>query len=79
VSVSVSLPLHHKVQKFSSGTGSRGWSRKKGRNTVVVWWWCMFLFMYRNLILLQAADKSLELLGALRNQRDKKGHTVTGL
>jgi len=25
------------VQKFSSGTGSPGWSRKKGRKTVVVW------------------------------------------
>jgi len=24
------------VQKFSSGTGSPGWSRKKGRKTVVV-------------------------------------------
>jgi len=24
VSVSVNLPLHHKVQKFSSGTGSLG-------------------------------------------------------
>jgi len=29
VSASVNLPLHHKVQKFSSGTGSPGWSRKK--------------------------------------------------
>jgi len=28
--------LHHKVQKFSSGTGSPGWSRKKGCKTVVV-------------------------------------------
>jgi len=28
--------LHHKVQKFSSGTSSPGWSRKKGRKTVVV-------------------------------------------
>ena len=37
VSASVNLPLHHKVQKFSSGTGSPGWSRKKGRKTVV---WC---------------------------------------
>jgi len=37
VSVSVNLPLHHKVQKFSSGTGSPGLSRKKGRKTVVVW------------------------------------------
>jgi len=31
----VNLPLHHKVQKFSSGTGSLEWSRKKGRETVV--------------------------------------------
>jgi len=36
VSACVNLPLHHKVQKFSSGTGSLGWSRKKGRKTVVV-------------------------------------------
>jgi len=36
VSASVNLPLHHKVQKFSSGTGSPGWSRKKGHKTVVV-------------------------------------------
>ena len=36
VSASVNLPLHHEVQKFSSGTGSPGWSRKKGRKTVVV-------------------------------------------
>jgi len=36
VSASVNLPLRHKVQKFSSGTGSPGWSRKKGRKTVVV-------------------------------------------
>jgi len=39
VSASVNLPLYHKVQKFSSGTGSPGWSLKKGRKTVVVWWW----------------------------------------
>jgi len=38
VSASVNLPLHHKVQKFSSGTGSPGWSRTKGRETVVVVW-----------------------------------------
>jgi len=36
VSASVNLDLHHKVQKFSSGTGSPRWSRKKGRKTVVV-------------------------------------------
>jgi len=40
VSASVKLPLHHKVQKFSSVTSSPGWSWKKGRKTVVVWWWC---------------------------------------
>jgi len=38
VSASVNLPLHHKVQKFSSGTGSPRWSRKKGRKTVVCVW-----------------------------------------
>ena len=36
VSGSVNLSLHHKVQKFSSGTGSHGWSLKNGRKTVVV-------------------------------------------
>jgi len=36
VSASVNLLLHHKVQKFPSGTGSPGWSRKKGCKTVVV-------------------------------------------
>jgi len=38
VSASVNLPFHHKVQKFSSGTGLPGWSRKNGSKTVVVWW-----------------------------------------
>ena len=36
VSASVDLPLHHTVQKFSSGTGSPGLSRKKGRKMVAV-------------------------------------------
>jgi len=36
VFASVNLPLHHKVQKFSSGIGSPGWSRRKGRKMVVV-------------------------------------------
>jgi len=35
VSAFVNLPLHYKVQKFSSGTGSRRWSQKKGRKTDV--------------------------------------------
>jgi len=36
VSASVNLPLHHKVQKFSSGADSPRWSQKMGRKTVVV-------------------------------------------
>ena len=36
VSAYVNPPLHHKVQKFSSGTGFPEWSRKKGRKTVEV-------------------------------------------
>ena len=44
MSASVNLPLHHKVQKFSSGTISPGWSRKKGRKTVW-WWWYYFQFL----------------------------------
>jgi len=45
VSASVNLSLHHKDQKFSSLTGSPGWSRKKGRETVVMCgtWCVMFL------------------------------------
>ena len=35
MSASVNLSLHHKVLKFSSGTGSPGWSWKKGRKRVV--------------------------------------------
>ena len=36
VSACVNLPVHHKVQKFSSGTGSLEWSQRKGRKMVVV-------------------------------------------
>jgi len=36
VSASVNLPLHHKVQEFSSGTGSLGLSRKNSCKRVVV-------------------------------------------
>jgi len=37
VSASVNCTLYHNVQKFSSGTGSPGWSQKKVRKTVVLW------------------------------------------
>jgi len=45
VSASVNLPWHHKVQKFSSGTGSPVWSRKKRRKRVV----CVIFTMYAKL------------------------------
>jgi len=35
MSASVSLPVHHIVQKFFSGIGSPGWSQKKA----VKWLW----------------------------------------
>jgi len=41
VSASVDLPLHHKVQKFSSGTGLPGWSRKRA----VKWSWSWMPFL----------------------------------
>ena len=41
VSASVNLPLHHKVQKCSYGTGSPGWSWKKGHKMVVVCGGCL--------------------------------------
>ena len=33
VSASDNLLLHHKVHRFSSGTGSPGWYQKNGRKT----------------------------------------------
>jgi len=52
VSGSVNLPLHYKVQKFSSGTGSPGWSQKKGRKMVVVVWFLLSsLFFCHTLVL----------------------------
>jgi len=50
VSASVNLPLHHKVQKFSSGTGSPGWSRKKGRKTVVCMCVCVNIMTYQHIL-----------------------------
>jgi len=45
VSASVNLPLHHNVQKFTSGTGSPSWSQKKGCKTVLVWC-CGMVYQY---------------------------------
>jgi len=38
VSAAVNLPLQHKVQKFSSVTGSPGWSQKRALGAVVAQW-----------------------------------------
>jgi len=46
VSASVSLPLHHKVQKLYSGTGSPGWSQKKGHKTVVVFKLLLYFYSF---------------------------------
>jgi len=42
VSASVNLPLRHKVQKFSSGTGSPGWS---GKRAVKQLWWLFIIVL----------------------------------
>ena len=42
----VSLPLHHEVQRFSSGTGSPGWSQKESRKTVVVCVYVCYLLIH---------------------------------
>jgi len=52
VSASVNLPLHHKVQKFSSGTGSPGWSRKKSVKRL----WCGVVVVVIALSYLQCLD-----------------------
>jgi len=54
VSASVNLPLHQKVQKFSSGTVSPRWSQRKGRKmlVVVVWYYivCVCAFVVLALV-----------------------------
>jgi len=39
VSASVNLPLHHKVQRFSSGTGSPSGPGKRAVKQLWWWWW----------------------------------------
>jgi len=71
VSASVNLPLHHKVQKFSSGTISPGWSWKKGHTTVVV---CYYACLKDIVTTLEFADMSLLRKRCLLTAR---AHTVT--
>jgi len=46
VSASVNRPLHHKVQKFSSGTGSPGCPGKRA----VKWLWCGGVSQFQDLV-----------------------------
>jgi len=46
LSASVNLPLHYKVQKFSSGTGSPWWSQKKGRKMDVCVCACIYFVLF---------------------------------
>jgi len=48
---SINLLLHHKVQKFTSGTSSHGWCGKKGRKTVLVV--CVYDYVLKSLITFQ--------------------------
>jgi len=62
VSASVNLPLHHEVQKFSSGTGSPRWSREKGCKTVMM----MVVVSYMPVIMLwQCTNTNLHLTVSL--------------
>jgi len=74
VSASVNLPLHHKVQLFSSGTGSPGWSRKKGRKTVVVWWCCCLAGAGRGLgVEIQTQLEAKDVLPNINRTQTAKG------
>jgi len=50
VSAAVNLPLHHKAQKFSSGTSSPGWSQEKGRKWLWWWWYSISLINFLHLL-----------------------------
>ena len=62
VSACVNLPLHHKVQKFSSGTGSPGWSRKEGHKTVVCMCVRMLLSAYEDVVSFHICSESIHIL-----------------
>jgi len=63
VSASVNLPLQHKVQKFSSGTGSPGWSQKRAVRWL--WWW------FQTIITAQMMSVGGEGINKSRNNRTK--------
>jgi len=56
--VSVNLPLHHKIQKFSSGTGSPGWSRKRAVKRLCV---CAVAFNFCYPMVLQLTHSLLRM------------------
>ena len=77
VSASVNLPLHHKVQKMSSGIGSPGWSQKKDRKTVVcvcvLKWWVLIT----GVPLFTQKSMNLALVGAMKGTWLQNGTSIT--
>ena len=66
MSASVNLPLHHTVEKFSSGTSSPGWSRKKGRKMVVVQPVCVCFFQLTSLFIIAVSISTINLPQSVR-------------
>jgi len=60
VSASFGLPLQQKVQRFSSGTGSPWWSRKKGHKLVVVVVLLLYYLITQIPIVLGVAQQHLQ-------------------
>jgi len=77
VSASVNLPLHHKVQKFSSGTGSPGWPRKRAVKRL----WCVVYYNLWPCLLLiaNATDWANNIHLQLNNVRQLHGAVETSL
>jgi len=65
VSASVNLPMHHKVQKFSSGTGSPSGSRKSARKWLL-WYIAYHIFWKLSFQHVCTADFSCQTLFMLR-------------
>jgi len=75
-SASVNLPLHHKVQKFSSSTGSPGWSWKRAVKRL----WCMCVCVTACLINnTRHTDKFLTNNISQRSPSSIITHRITGM
>jgi len=74
------FPCTIKVQKFSSGTGSPGWSRRKGNKTVVVCGVsCFIMWLYVHVCVSEHTSISLLILCAYPILSCKQLHPVSFL